>query len=89
MEKMRDTYTLADTVISQDSSVNIVTRLQPGQPGFSSWQGEIFSPHHQCPDKIFDLHILTASVYSGVFPEKQRLGHKTVTPPYPMPRLRM
>jgi len=31
----------ANTVISLDSSVKIVTRLEPGQSGFCSWQGEI------------------------------------------------
>ena len=60
-----------NTVISLDSSVKIVTRLEPGQSGFCSWQGEIFSPHH-CPDKICELHILISSVYWGL-PRNQSL----------------
>jgi hypothetical protein len=61
MEKITE----AKTVISRDSSVKIVTRLEPGRSGFRSWKGEIFSPHH-CPDKICDLHILISSVYWGL-----------------------
>jgi len=61
----------ANTLISWDSPVKIVTRLYPGQSGFRSWQGEISSPH-DCPDKICDLHILISSVYCGL-PRNQSL----------------
>jgi hypothetical protein len=67
MEKITE----ANTVISRDSSIKIVTRIEPGQSAFCSRQGDIFFPH-LCPDNICDLHILISCVYCGL-PRNQSL----------------
>jgi hypothetical protein len=51
-----------------DSSINILTRLWAGWPGFDFWQGREFSSSPLWPDSMWAPSSLLSNGYWGLFP---------------------